>query len=244
MKKSLSALAVTALTLAAVGCGAPPELPPLEALYVQKPSTAVDQPAAAGNTTAQALCASDFDVTALDDVIDNVNQGIEDQIALLEKLSSVPPRRQGGDTWTWVVEEQQSKLTLTATVIEEGVLYTATFSHPLIGDYQFMDGALIGDNSAGGWTFYALGGAPIIDVDYTNDASGFAVTRSNLITNTVADYSLADTSFAINFTAPRFSASAAWDTVSYDGRFQVNDDAPVCWDYTEENGDFCAAECL
>lgn len=230
---------VLGLTLAA--CGGPPELPPLDTLVLPKPGDSVE---GSGNSATQSVCAEDFDASALTWWIDQINNGIEGQIAVLKMLhEQTAERADDSDAWVWQVEEGGFALTLMAEDVGDGWQYTATWSGPLLGDYTFFDGKVDQDGAGGGWSFYGLGGQKIIAVTFEIAGEDVHVTRENTLTQFEVDYRRVGATVTITFTAPSETARAGWDTASQEGYWEIDDERVGCWSYEAAAESFCAVEC-
>ncbi|MBI1946510.1 MAG: hypothetical protein HYS27_12485 [Deltaproteobacteria bacterium] len=227
----LGPTALTACDLAAfLPGGDAAGLPPIEALFLPKPSDA------RSSTGVQAVCeAGNETIVALEARVDELNASVQQDLALLRALYDASPETQA--TISIYTVEADGR-TLEVQVVDGGDELAIT------GTVQGEDDALISgayreDGTEGAISIEGADGS-IASAWHTEDA-GLQIARNE--GDVSAAVNIEDSTVELAITDGTESLAAHWDRETGEGEMAESGGAAACWSAGESADDMCDADC-
>ena len=210
-----------------VGGGDGASLPPIESLFIPKPSDA------ASSTAVQAACADGNEtITALEARIDELNASVADDLALLQGLYEASPTGTAGIS-SFDVDADGRTLHVELVEAAGQVAITGT-----IDGEDYLDGAYDTDGTAGALTLKTADGEIASTWETEGDKTAIARVEGELH----VAVSIESTKVALAIESPDGAEAAEWDRETRAGRY-ASADAVGCWDGAEAAADMCDAAC-
>lgn len=226
---SLAALSPTAACelLGAGGGGDASSLPPIESLFIPKPSDP------ASSTAVQAACADgNATITALEARIDELNASVADDLALLRGLYDAAPTTAAGIS-SYDVDVDGRTLHVELVEAAGQVAITGT-----IDDEDYLSGAYNTDGSQGTLSLKAADG----DVASTWETSDGKLAIARVEGELHVAVAIEDAKVALAIDDSTASEAAEWSRETRAGRY-ASADAVGCWDGAETAADMCDVAC-
>lgn len=203
-------------------------LPPLEALFVPKPSDA------ASSTAVQAVCADGNDTIAgLEARIDAINGSVADDLALLQGLYETAPSTEVGVA-TYDVERDGQTLHVEVVTAAEQVAITGT----LDGD-EYLSGSYVVDGSQGALVIKGDDGD--IASAWETEEGKLHIARDSADISVVVEIDAEKVSLAI--VEGEVAEAAEWNRETRAGSFTSSEGTVGCWEAATAAADMCDATC-
>ncbi len=210
------------------GDGAP--LPPMEALFLPKPSDG------RSNTASQAACEDGNDaIVALEARIDELNASVQGDLALLHALYDASPNAQAGIS-IYTVEEGGRTLEVRLVDGGEEIAITGTVEGE---DDALISGAYKSDGSEGAISLESADGT-IASAWHTEDDQ-LQIARNEGEVSAAVDIDGSTVELAITDGAD--SLAAHWDRETGEGEMAESGGDASCWSAGDGADDMCDVSC-
>ncbi len=205
-------------------------LPPVEALFLPKPSDG------RSNTASQAACADGNDaIVALEARIDELNASVQDDLALLRALYDASPDAQAGIS-IYTVEADGRTLEVRLVDSGEEVAITGTVEGE---DDALISGAYKSDGSEGAISLEGADGT-IASAWHTEDGQ-LQIARNE--GDVAAAVDIDDSTVELAITDGADSLAAHWDRETGEGEMAESGGSASCWSAGDGADDMCDVTC-
>lgn len=226
----LGCSALTACDLAGLLPGDAAPLPPIEALFVPKPSDA------RSTTSQQAACEAGNDAIAdLEARVDGLNASVQDDLALLRALYDASPDAQAAVT-TYTVNADGRTLEVRLVDSGEEIAITGTVAGE---DDPLISGAYHSDGSEGAISIAGAAGA--IASAWSTQDGRLEIARNEGDVSAAVDVD--DTTVELAITEGADSLAAHWDRETGGGEMAASGGTAACWSAGETADDMCDVDC-
>lgn len=222
--------ALAACDLAGLLPGDAAALPPVEALFLPKPSDA------RSNTGSQAVCeAGNEAVVALEARVDELNASVQQDLALLRALYDASPDTQAAIT---IYTVEADGRTLEVQVVDGGdeLAITGTVEG---ADQALISGAYREDGTEGAITIESAEGS-IASAWHTED-TGLQIARTE--GDVSAAVNIDESTVELAITDGASSLAAHWDRETGEGEMAESAGAAACWSAGDGADDMCDVDC-
>lgn len=226
----LGSTVITACDLGGLLPGEAAALPPIEALFLPKPSDA------RSNTASQAACADgNATIADLEARVDALNASVQDDLALLRALYDASPETQAAIT---IYTVEADGRTLEVQLVDGGDELAITGT--VAGEEEaLISGAYREDGSEGAISIEGADGT-IASAWHTEDV-GLQIARNE--GDVSAAVNVEDTTVELAITDGADSLAAHWDRETGAGEMAASGGAAACWSAGETADDMCDVDC-
>lgn len=226
----IGSTALTACDLGGLLPGDAAALPPIEALFVPKPTDA------RSNTAEQAACAEGNEtIQTLEARVDELNASVEADLALLQALYAASPDATAAVT-IYTVEADGRTLEVRLVDSGEEIAITGTVEGE---DDALISGAYKSDGSEGAISLEGEDGT--IASAWHTEENGIQIARNE--GDVSAAVNVEDSTVELAITDASGSLAAHWDRETGAGELAESGGAAACWSAGESADDMCDVSC-